>query len=177
MREVVSDVYLLEGLRGANAYLLASEQELTLIDTGVSGDVDRTAAIPSHSRVTFILNWIGQRIMFRLSPCKVDRYLEARDVIDALGGLQVIHTPGHTPGSMCLYQQERKILFCGDVLFNAYPITGKPGLQLPLSLVSVDNAGAYASAVKLSALDVQVLCPGHGEPIPLGVTGRIKDIV
>jgi glyoxylase-like metal-dependent hydrolase (beta-lactamase superfamily II) len=48
--------------------------------------------------------------------CQVDRILQDGDVIEALGGLRVIHSPGHTSGSICLYRPERQILFCGDVL-------------------------------------------------------------
>ena len=48
----------------------------------------------------------------------VDRRMRDGDVVD-LGGiiLEVIHTPGHTPGSMCLYEPESKSLFTGDTVF------------------------------------------------------------
>jgi glyoxylase-like metal-dependent hydrolase (beta-lactamase superfamily II) len=44
------------------------------------------------------------------SGIEVARGLEEGEKLDVLGGLQVIHTPGHTPGSMSLYQEERGIL-------------------------------------------------------------------
>lgn len=49
---------------------------------------------------------------------KVDVRLRDGSVID-LGGLclDVIHTPGHTPGSICLYEPETKSLFSGDTVF------------------------------------------------------------
>jgi glyoxylase-like metal-dependent hydrolase (beta-lactamase superfamily II) len=85
----------------------------------------------------------------------------------------VIHVPGHTPGSISLYQPQRQILFCGDALFNANPLTGTPGLQLPLPAATVDDEQARASVCKLSALELRVLCCGHGEPILDGAGEQI----
>ena len=42
--------------------------------------------------------------------------VEDGDVLPVLGGLRVIHTPGHTPGSICLYAPRDRLLFVGDVL-------------------------------------------------------------
>jgi len=42
---------------------------------------------------------------------KIDHILENDDTIDVIGGLQVINVPGHTPGSIALYQAEKKLCF------------------------------------------------------------------
>lgn len=47
---------------------------------------------------------------------RVDIALHDGDVIDVLGGLEVISVPGHTPGSIAFYQAERQIMFFGDVI-------------------------------------------------------------
>ncbi|MEM2878904.1 MAG: MBL fold metallo-hydrolase, partial [Candidatus Hadarchaeales archaeon] len=54
----------------------------------------------------------------RMRAVEVSRELEDGDVID-LGELklQVLHTPGHTAGSICLYEPERRMLFSGDTVF------------------------------------------------------------
>jgi glyoxylase-like metal-dependent hydrolase (beta-lactamase superfamily II) len=105
---------------------------------------------------------------------KVDRALDDGDAIETPVGLQVIHTPGHTPGNICLYQLERRILFCGDALSNRHPLTSKEGLQFPLPMASVDWDQARASVRKLAALQIEVLLPGHGEPILGEVGDRIR---
>ena len=48
-----------------------------------------------------------------------DRYLEDGDSL-TLGGVEfgIVHTPGHTPGHVVIYNQDMKIAFVGDVLFR-----------------------------------------------------------
>jgi glyoxylase-like metal-dependent hydrolase (beta-lactamase superfamily II) len=231
MRQIVSDIYLMEGLRGANVYLLNSDRGLILVDSGLGSEVDviitqiqeagfalskihsivlththgdhtgsvaelacssgaqvlahcdeaqyieRTRPLPTSSLFQRAMLWLGESIMFKRSPCKVDRQVEDGDMIEALGGMQVIHTPGHTPGSMCLYHAERKILICGDALFNASPITGKPGLRFPIRMATLNNIQARDSVKKLSTLSVDVLCCGHGEPILENAGEKIKALL
>jgi glyoxylase-like metal-dependent hydrolase (beta-lactamase superfamily II) len=70
---------------------------------------------------------------------------------------QIIHTPGHSPGSFCLYWPDRKALFTGDVVFNQ----GVGRTDLP----GGDGQALKESIRTLSHLDVEHLLPGHGEPI------------
>ena len=74
---------------------------------------------------------------------------------DAFMGFTVIHTPGHTPGGICLYNEEEKMLFSGDTLFCAgYGRTDFPGGSM-LKL--------RESLLKLLALPEETkVYPGHG---------------
>jgi glyoxylase-like metal-dependent hydrolase (beta-lactamase superfamily II) len=85
-----------------------------------------------------------------------DDFLEEGKVIQ-VGKLQVavIHTPGHSPGSVCLYLREQKILFSGDTLFQ-----GTIGnLHLPTS----QPEKMWESLRKLAALPPEThVVPGHG---------------
>lgn len=139
--------------------------------------IERTASIPSAHLIQRMLNWLAENILLKRASCKVDRQLEDGDVIEALGGIKVIHTPGHTPGSICLYHPERKILFCGDALFNVHPITGRRGLGLHMKLLALDNERARVSARRLSTLDVQVLCCGHGDPVLDGASEKMRKLL
>jgi len=68
---------------------------------------------------------------------------------------QVLHTPGHSPGSLCLYWLEKKALFSGDVIFHQ----GLGRTDLPGG-----NGEALKSSIRrLSQLDVEYLLPGHGD--------------
>ena len=84
-----------------------------------------------------------------------------------VGPLQVIHTPGHTPGSICLYDPEERILFSGDTVFTGggFGRTDFPGG----SMEQLER-----SLAKLSMLEVSGLYPGHGEPLDSGGDRHIR---
>ncbi len=69
--------------------------------------------------------------------------------------LQVLYTPGHSPGSICLYWQDKKVLFSGDTLF--YMGVGRTDLP------GGDGRRLAESIARLSKLDIEYLVPGHGE--------------
>jgi len=67
---------------------------------------------------------------------------------------EVIHTPGHTPGSMCLYSKTSKSLISGDTIF-AYGSFGR------YDFPDGDPVLLRQSIEKLAELDVENLYPGH----------------
>ena len=68
---------------------------------------------------------------------------------------EVIHTPGHSPGSVCLYWADRKTLFTGDVVFDQ----GIGRTDLP----GGNGEKLKESIRKISRLDVDYLLTGHGD--------------
>ncbi len=82
---------------------------------------------------------------------------------------QVVHTPGHTPGSVCLYDPEHKILFSGDTISNS----GVGRTDLPNS----DRTLLLNSLKKISNLSVNYLLPGHGPPRVGGIDFYIKQLI
>jgi len=97
------------------------------------------------------------------APDQVAVKLKGGEVLPQLGGLQVIHTPGHTPGSISLYIPSRKLLVVGDLINHRLP-----RLRLPPRSVSCDIPQAVDSIKKLCQLDFEALCFGHGRPILKG---------
>ena len=88
-----------------------------------------------------------------------------KDVLDAfriylnplpkkIGELEVIHTPGHTKGSVCFYLRKEKILFSGDTLFSRKSCgrTDLPTSAPEKIKKSLDLLYTY---------DIKLLCPGH----------------
>ena len=81
--------------------------------------------------------------------------------------LEVIHTPGHTPGSCCVYESRNKVLFSGDTIIkhitpNPLVVIKRERLQDP----HYQSLKAYRDSLdKLSGLDVRYVFPGHGECI------------
>jgi len=99
------------------------------------------------------------------------RKLDDDDII-AVGDLSLkcILTPGHTPGHMCLYDADRKLLFSGDhVLFDITPnIPWTPGFEDPL--------GEYLESLdKLLAIDVELVMPGH-RGLGNNLRGRVQEL-
>ena len=75
---------------------------------------------------------------------------------ESLFGFRVLHTPGHTPGSVCLYHEGEKVLFSGDTLFRAgFGRTDLAGGSMHQLLSSLRTLLALPR-------DVWVY-PGHGE--------------
>ena len=99
------------------------------------------------------------------TPPPPDRLLREGDVIDA-GGLSftVVHTPGHTPGSICLLAGD--IVFTGDTLFRrGIGTTLMPGSSRPRLINSI--------LTKLMALpDATIVYPGHGRETTIGAERR-----
>jgi hydroxyacylglutathione hydrolase len=68
---------------------------------------------------------------------------------------QIIHTPGHSKGAVCIYWPDRKALVTGDlVFFRGVGRTDFPGGDGKLLIQSIE---------KVKKLDVEILLPGHGD--------------
>jgi hydroxyacylglutathione hydrolase len=86
-----------------------------------------------------------------------DFFLREGDLSIGEFNVRVIPSPGHSPGSLCLYWAERKALFTGDVVFSE----GIGRTDLP----GGDGALLKRSIQKLATLDVEYLLPGHGNVV------------
>jgi glyoxylase-like metal-dependent hydrolase (beta-lactamase superfamily II) len=92
-------------------------------------------------------------------PVNVDHVLRNGDHLD--GGLPnatVVDAPGHTPGSIALYLPDERVLFTGDNIasLGARPILGP---------FNVARDEAIESFRRLAALDIEIACFGHGDPL------------
>jgi glyoxylase-like metal-dependent hydrolase (beta-lactamase superfamily II) len=93
-------------------------------------------------------------------PSTVDVELSGGEVLDFGGGAQVIHVPGHTPGSIAIYLPEHKVLFTGDTVANEGGVL--------LGVFNQDEDQTLAGFRRLAELDVETACFGHGDPIVEG---------
>jgi glyoxylase-like metal-dependent hydrolase (beta-lactamase superfamily II) len=101
----------------------------------------------------------GRIIQFLTRPPSDPTPISDGELLPMLGGLRVVHTPGHTPGSICLYAPRLRLLFTGDVL---QVIRGR--LTYASAFFSHDYAGARASVERLAALDVDTIALSHYPP-------------
>ncbi len=103
-------------------------------------------------------------------PCAVDRELHNTGD-EMVGPLEVIPTPGHTPGSVSFFWRERGVLAVGDAIAT-WPsfLPGWPGFNL--------DEGLYQRSLQnLISLEPAVVCPGHGAPITENTPRRIESLL
>jgi glyoxylase-like metal-dependent hydrolase (beta-lactamase superfamily II) len=97
--------------------------------------------------------------LFGLNPpnVKINMIMKTGNIVLGEESFQILHVPGHSPGSIGLYWPAKKALFPGDVIFSQnVGRTDFPG-----------GSGALLkkSITALSKLEVETLLPGHMEII------------
>ena len=107
-----------------------------------------------------------------IKPNEVDIQVEGGEVFSPLGGLQVIPTPGHTPGSVSLFSPQKKLLIVGDALNKR-----RKEMRLPPKMVSTDLSQAVDSVRQIAQLDFDILCFGHGRPITKDASAKVQELV
>ena len=112
---------------------------------------------------------IMAKLLGRVMAFEPDFYLKEGDL--SLGKeskltLQILHTPGHSPGSISLYWPANGVLVTGDLLFfGSVGRTDIPGGDGKLLKESIE---------RLSQLDVEYLLPGHSTKFGAVLEGREK---
>ncbi|HWQ71929.1 MAG TPA: MBL fold metallo-hydrolase [Desulfitobacteriaceae bacterium] len=101
----------------------------------------------------------------------VDRTVSDGEVLPDCGGITVIHTPGHTPGHICLYLNQSKTLIAGDAL-NI--IDGR--LAGPIRPFATDSNLADKSLDKLTQYDIETVICYHGGVYQDNVRQRLSEI-
>jgi hydroxyacylglutathione hydrolase len=145
-------------LRDINLVILTHEHYDHI---GATAFFHRTAVVAAHRLAANKLELQDEFVTFRKykdqpsRPFWVDIWLEDGSIIDLENyELQVIHTPGHTSGCICLYEPRAGLLFTGDTVFAGGT----------LSEIAVGgNVSDYVNSVRrLSNLRIKQLYPGHG---------------
>ena len=104
-----------------------------------------------------------------LNQTLVDCLSYENEVIPAAGGIRVLHTPGHTPGSVCYLLERDGLLFSGDTIFSEYGRVSR-SILFPGS----DTARYRESLERLASTDFDILCGGHGSPLVGGASRMLR---
>ncbi|GII55638.1 MBL fold metallo-hydrolase [Planotetraspora thailandica] len=103
-----------------------------------------------------------------LRRLEVDADLHDGDTLDDWGEpVHVLHVPGHTPGSIALHLPAGGVLFSGDIVATAEG-------RVILGPFNVAREQAIASFRRLAALEVEILCVPHGEPVTEGAGDLLR---
>jgi glyoxylase-like metal-dependent hydrolase (beta-lactamase superfamily II) len=101
-------------------------------------------------------------------PCPVDETLADGDEV---GGLQVLHAPGHTPGHLAFYSAERGVLLSGDA------IATWPEFDAGWPAFNLNVAEQRESIRRMAALEPKAVGVGHGDPIRSRTAERVHSLV
>ena len=145
--------------------------------------VKRTGAqVHAHSGDTRLRRRSGRRYLGGaggvLARVPVVRTAEAHapvehgQVADLLGGLRALHTPGHTPGSVCYLLEREGLLFSGDTLFS-----DGERVSRSVPFPGYNRADYVASLRALAELDFGILCGGHGAPLLRAASRRLRELL
>jgi len=168
-----------------NAYVLVRGKEVAVVDTGLPnngakfGEVITTAGLGWDAVRHVILthyhpDHIGSMGEVLAAAAKASVYAGAADIpqipsprpLTPVGdgaevfGLQIIATPGHTPGHICVFDPVGALLVLGDAMGNINHRLSGPNPQY-----TADMTQAKASVKKLAALTFTKAVFGHGEPL------------
>lgn len=206
---IAEGLYRVDGVRGANAYVVEIGDGLLVVDAGMPGNADRIVAFVrgldheasdvrtiavTHADIDHVgslarlKSLTGAQVavyadeasalagtgpgkkakgalgvifsvlkhVVRIEPVAADMVLHEGDEVS---GFRVMHTPGHTRGSMTLYRDG--VVFSGDALLGDAEGHERP----PRGAIAEDYPRALASADRVRALGYRILLPGHGEPV------------
>lgn len=104
-----------------------------------------------------------------VKPAPVEVNIVLKDG-DKVGKLTVIHTPGHSEGSISLLDAERKVMFVGDAVRF---MDGK--LQGPPPQFTLDEAKGKESIGKIATYDFDIMLGGHGQPLTDNASQKVKE--
>lgn len=97
--------------------------------------------------------------------------VQGGETLDLPGAPHIVHTPGHSPGSIAIHSPTVDALFVGDALTTRHVLTGETGPQpAPFTL---EPEVALASLENWKGLDARWVLPGHGSPWDRGVAETI----
>ena len=152
----------LKKLSGATVYAHAWEADI------VAGEreAQRVSPLPKSPLRVYPLQ-LGLALgLGKHPPCPVDQTLKDGDRV---GQIQVIHTPGHTPGSLSFHWPERRLLIVGDVIAT-WPRL-EPGWR-GFNLNFKKHRDSLGVLTEISS--AAVLCVGHGEPLTAGAAEQVR---
>ena len=102
----------------------------------------------------------------------VSQVVSDGEVLTIAGGIEVVHTPGHTPGSACYLLSERGVAFTGDTAFSNGNTVSR---SLPFP--GYDRETYRKSLDKLAEMEFDVMCGGHGAPLVGNASEKLRQLI
>lgn len=126
---------------------------------------------PRH-RTPGIVHWIVYQLFIKpashlFARVPVDEKLHDGDVLPLGGGLEVIHTPGHSAGHIALLLRNEGVLIAGDICANM--------MGLDYSTVYENREMGRQSILKAAGFAFDQVVFGHGKPLTVGANQKLRE--
>jgi glyoxylase-like metal-dependent hydrolase (beta-lactamase superfamily II) len=187
---------------GLEAWLINAPEGLVLIDTGMResaidrigaelesmgkawGDIDKVLITHKHGdhvrNLSKVVELSGAEVLSHEEEAPlikeatgVDvRGMKHGEVLDYLGGIEVIHVPGHSEGNASYYLPARKAIIAGDTIFGDDEGT----LETPPERYCLDVRQAEREVGRLLNYDFDALLITHGKDTLKGAKDKVKDL-
>lgn len=153
---------------GSGAYYNRLEPEFKSIGLRMSNVVQAIITHAHHDHANGLIELLqfadpkifvfhrDARYLSGLGEHRIVRLEEGGFIETELFNLKIIHTPGHTTGSICLYDEKKKVLFSGDTVFPGGVFGNFP---------AGEGGTIFLSLEKLTKIDVDIILAGHGKPL------------
>jgi glyoxylase-like metal-dependent hydrolase (beta-lactamase superfamily II) len=123
---------------------------------------------PAPGLLTGVLFRLFVRLDRMVEPAAIDHHVDDGEQLPIAGGITAIHVPGHCAGQLVfLWGQQGGVLFAADACSNM--------MGLGWSLGYEDFEQGKKDLAKLSELDFQIACFGHGKPILENASRRFRE--
>ncbi len=126
---------------------------------------------PFHHSLLATVTQPFLRLMYT-HPVEVHYLLDGGAVLPLGENVSIVHTPGHSPGSICLYLESVKVLIVGDALQYRFR-----RLSPPAWWVTGDYHQAVQSLKKLMAYDFRIICFSHFPALRLDARGALGRLI
>jgi glyoxylase-like metal-dependent hydrolase (beta-lactamase superfamily II) len=143
----------LKRLTGATAWMHSEDAAMVR-----AGNAIRPMSAAPGPRNAQLFEMATRAAPTRIEPAEVEHEVGDGDDLPVAGGLRAFHVPGHCAGQLALlWPRHGGVLFAADAAVNVSGLALSPGYE--------DLAEGERSLAKLSALEFEVACFGHGRPI------------
>jgi glyoxylase-like metal-dependent hydrolase (beta-lactamase superfamily II) len=162
-----NEVYVIDAAHDADAIerAVGGRRLLGILCThGHDDHIDAAPEVADRTGAPILLHPDDEVLWRMRHPDRTaDRALADGDVLTVAGTeLRVLHTPGHSPGAVCLYAPTLATVFSGDTLFQGGPgATGRSYSSFPTIIESIRER-------LLSLPPETVVRTGHGDPTTIG---------
>ncbi|MEM2024929.1 MAG: MBL fold metallo-hydrolase [Desulfurococcaceae archaeon] len=195
--EVLKGVFLIRG-EISNIYLVAKQGGYLLVDAGSQQDpplvissIESLGLKPNQVKHILVTHYHWDHInglprLKEYTGAKVVAHKDEEDLLskegvsadillshgDIIAGFQVIHSPGHTPGSACYLDLDREALFVGDLVYEENKELHEVDQQY-----TQDPAKNRESIANLLSYKFKHVMPGHGDPLLESGLEKLQSLV